>query len=139
MDVSCHSFVRMARLAAPLMTEGGTLFAMTYYGAQQGGAELQRHGPGEGGAGGVGTLPGPRAGAEGHPRPRHLARPDQDACRGRPEGLRPAAQRSRTPRPVGELVDIDDVGMATAYLATPYARRMTGSTVYVDAGLNIMA
>jgi len=26
MDVSCHSFVRMARLAAPLMTRGGTMF-----------------------------------------------------------------------------------------------------------------
>jgi enoyl-[acyl-carrier protein] reductase I len=35
MDVSCHSFVRMARLAAPLMTDGGTLFAMSYYGAQK--------------------------------------------------------------------------------------------------------
>jgi enoyl-[acyl-carrier protein] reductase I len=35
MDVSCHSFVRMAHLAAPLMGEGGTLFAMTYYGAQK--------------------------------------------------------------------------------------------------------
>ena len=33
MDVSCHSFVRMAKLAAPLMTEGGTMFAMSYYGA----------------------------------------------------------------------------------------------------------
>src|SRR5437868_10300924 len=35
MDVSCHSFVRMAKLAAPLMTEGGTMFAMTYRGAQK--------------------------------------------------------------------------------------------------------
>src|SRR6516225_4611853 len=35
MDVSCHSFVRMARLAAPLMTEGGTLFAMSYSGAER--------------------------------------------------------------------------------------------------------
>src|SRR5438046_1189456 len=33
MDVSCHSFIRMARLAAPLMTEGGTMFAMSYFGA----------------------------------------------------------------------------------------------------------
>jgi enoyl-[acyl-carrier protein] reductase I len=49
--------------------------------------------------------------------------------------LNEAAQRA----PVGELVDIDDVGAATAYLATPYARRLTGSTLYVDAGLNIMA
>jgi enoyl-[acyl-carrier protein] reductase I len=49
--------------------------------------------------------------------------------------LNEAAHRA----PVGELVDIDDVGMAAAYLATPYARRITGGTVYVDAGLNIMA
>ena len=49
--------------------------------------------------------------------------------------LNEAAQRA----PVGELVDIDDVGAAAAYLATPYARRITGSTVFVDAGLNIMA
>jgi enoyl-[acyl-carrier protein] reductase I len=41
--------------------------------------------------------------------------------------------------PLGELVDIDDVGMAAAFLATPYAKRITGSTFYVDAGLNIMA
>jgi enoyl-[acyl-carrier protein] reductase I len=35
MDVSCHSFVRMAKLAAPLMKDGGTLFAMSYHGAQK--------------------------------------------------------------------------------------------------------
>ena len=29
MDVSCHSLVRMAKLAAPLMTDGGTMFAMS--------------------------------------------------------------------------------------------------------------
>ena len=40
---------------------------------------------------------------------------------------------------MGELVDIDDVGMATAYLTTPYARRITGTTLYVDGGMNIMA
>ncbi|MFO0925682.1 MAG: hypothetical protein U0736_01420 [Gemmataceae bacterium] len=33
----------------------------------------------------------------------------------------------------------DGEAPAAAYLATPYARRITGSTVYVDAGLNIMA
>ena len=34
MDVSCWSFLRMAHLAEPLMQDGGTLFTMTYYGAQ---------------------------------------------------------------------------------------------------------
>ena len=35
MDVSCHSFIRLARAAAPLMSDGGTLFAMSYYGADK--------------------------------------------------------------------------------------------------------
>ncbi|HEX5674777.1 MAG TPA: SDR family oxidoreductase, partial [Azonexus sp.] len=35
MDISVHSFIRMARLAAPLMKEGGTMFAMTYHGAMK--------------------------------------------------------------------------------------------------------
>ena len=35
MDVSRHSFVRMAKLAAPLMTDGGSMFAMSYLGANR--------------------------------------------------------------------------------------------------------
>ena len=35
MDVSCHSFIRMARLAEPLMTNGGALFTMSYFGAER--------------------------------------------------------------------------------------------------------
>jgi enoyl-[acyl-carrier protein] reductase I len=41
--------------------------------------------------------------------------------------------------PLGDLVDIMDVGFACAYLATPYAARITGTTMYVDGGVNIMA
>src|SRR5690349_21023214 len=32
MDISCWSFIRMAKLAEPLMDRGGALFCMTYYG-----------------------------------------------------------------------------------------------------------
>jgi enoyl-[acyl-carrier-protein] reductase (NADH) len=35
MDISCHSFVRMAKLAAPLMKNGGTMMAMSYHGASK--------------------------------------------------------------------------------------------------------
>jgi enoyl-[acyl-carrier protein] reductase I len=41
--------------------------------------------------------------------------------------------------PLRKSVDVYDVGMATAFLVTPYGRRLTGSTFYVDAGLNVMA
>src|SRR5262245_17578698 len=35
MNISCHSFIRMAHLAEPLMANGGALFTMTYYGAER--------------------------------------------------------------------------------------------------------
>ena len=41
--------------------------------------------------------------------------------------------------PLGELVDILDVGYTCAFLATPFAKRLTGETLYVDGGVNIMA
>ena len=49
--------------------------------------------------------------------------------------LSEAAERA----PLGELVDIMDVGYTCAYLSTPYARRMSGETIYVDGGVHIMA
>ena len=41
--------------------------------------------------------------------------------------------------PQSVLADIMDVGFACAYLATPYARRISGETLYVDGGVHIMA
>jgi enoyl-[acyl-carrier protein] reductase I len=49
--------------------------------------------------------------------------------------LNEAAERA----PLGELIDITDVGYTCAFLATPYARRLSGETVYVDGGVHIMA
>jgi len=40
--------------------------------------------------------------------------------------------------PLHELVDIDDVGFACAYLAADFARRITGGTIYIDGGANII-
>ena len=42
------------------------------------------------------------------------------------------------PSPVGELVDIMDVGYFCAFLAAPFGRRLAGQVVYVDGGANIM-
>jgi enoyl-[acyl-carrier protein] reductase I len=35
MNVSCHSFIRMARLAEPLTRDGGAILTMTYYGTEK--------------------------------------------------------------------------------------------------------
>ena len=44
-----------------------------------------------------------------------------------------------TDKLVQAFPEIMDVGFTCAYLATPYARRLSGATLYVDGGVNIMA
>ncbi|MGZ9005937.1 MAG: enoyl-ACP reductase FabI [Burkholderiales bacterium] len=139
MNVSCHSLIRLARLAVPLMTDGGTILAMSYYGANKVVPNYSVMGPVKAaleaccrylayelGPRGVRVhviSPGPlrtRAGA---------GRRDFDRL------LDEAAHRA----PLGELGDILDVGYTCAFLATPFAKRLTGETLYVDGGVNIMA
>jgi len=139
MDISCHSFVRMARLAAPLMKNGGTLFAMSYYGANKVVPNYNVMGPVKAALEACCRYLAYELGGK---RIRvHAISPGPLKTRAA-SGLKDfelllneAAQRA----PIGELVDIMDVGFACAYLATPYSRRISGATVYVDGGANIMA
>ena len=139
MDISCHSFVRMARLAAPLMKNGGTLFAMSYYGANKVVPSYNVMGPVKAALEACCRYLAYELGGK---RIRvHAISPGPLKTRAA-SGLKDfelllneAAQRA----PIGELVDIMDVGFACAYLATPYARRISGATAYVDGGVNIMA
>jgi len=40
--------------------------------------------------------------------------------------------------PMQSLVSVDDVGSAVAFLATDFARLMTGETLYIDGGYHII-
>jgi enoyl-[acyl-carrier protein] reductase I len=139
MDVSCHSFVRMAKLAAPLMTEGGTLFAMSYYGAQKVVSNYNVMGPVkaalEASCRYLAYELGPKGIRVHAISPGPLKTRAASGLKDFDLLLNEAASRA----PVGELVDIMDVGFTCAYLATPYARRLTGETLFVDGGVNIVA
>jgi enoyl-[acyl-carrier protein] reductase I len=138
MDISCHSFVRMARLAEPLMKDGGALVTMSYYGAQKVIPNYGIMGPvkaaleatvrylaaelGQGGIRVHAVSPGPiktRA-ASGIGEFEKL--------------LDVAASRA----PEHQLVTIADVGAVTALLCSDAARAMTGNVVFVDAGYHVM-
>ena len=139
MDVSCHSFVRMARLAAPLMEEGGTMFAMSYYGANKVVPNYNLMGPVKAALEAccryLAYELGPRGIRVHAISPGPLKTRAASGLKDFDLLLNEAAQRA----PLGELVDILDVGYTCAYLATPYARRLSGETLYVDGGVNIMA
>lgn len=139
MDVSCHSFVRMAKLAAPLMTDGGTMFAMSYYGANRVVPNYNVMGPVkaalEAACRYLAYELGP-AGIRVHPiSPGPLKTRAASGLKDFELMLNEAAQKA----PLGELVDVMDVGFACAYLASDFARRITGDTVYIDGGANVVA
>jgi enoyl-[acyl-carrier protein] reductase I len=138
-DISCHSFIRMARLAAPLMKDGGTMFAMSYYGANRVVPNYNVMGPVkaalEAACRYLAFELGPQR-IRVHPMsPGPLKTRAASGLKYFDLLLNEAAQKA----PLGELVDIMDVGYTCAYLATPYASRLSGETVYVDGGVHIMA
>lgn len=139
MDISCHSFIRMARLAAPLMIDGGTMFAMSYYGANRVVPNYNLMGPVkaalEASCRYLAYELGPRRIRVHAMSPGPLKTRAASGLKDFDLLLTEAAEKA----PLGEIVDIMDVGFACAFLATPYARRMSGDTVYVDGGVHIMA
>ena len=139
MDVSCHSFVRMAKLAAPLMTNGGTMFAMSYFGANRVVPNYNVMGPVKAALEAVCRYLAYELGPQGirvHAiSPGPLKTRAASGLKDFELLLNQAEQRA----PLGELIDIMDVGFACAYLATPFAKRITGGTVYVDGGVNLVA
>jgi enoyl-[acyl-carrier protein] reductase I len=139
MDISCHSFVRMARLAAPLMKAGGTMFTMSYYGASKVVANYNVMGPVKAALEAcvryLAYELGPRGIRVHAISPGPLKTRAASGLKDFDLLLTEAAERA----PLGEIVDIMDVGFTCAFLATRYARRLSGETLYVDGGVNIMA
>jgi enoyl-[acyl-carrier protein] reductase I len=138
MDISCHSFVRMARLAAPLMKNGGAMFTMSYHGANKVVPNYNVMGPVKAALEACARYLAYELGPQGIRV--HAISPGPLKTRAA-SGLKDfdlllteAAERA----PLGELVDIMDVGFTCAFLATPFARRMSGETLYVDGGVHIM-
>ena len=139
MDVSCHSFIRMAKLAAPLMTDGGTMFAMSYLGASRVVANYNVMGPVKAALEAACRYLAYELGPQNirvHPiSPGPLKTRAASGLKDFELMLNEAIEHS----PLHELIDVEDVGFACAYLATDFARRITGGTVYVDGGANIVA
>lgn len=138
MDISCHSFVRLARLAEPLMKDGGALLTMSYYGAQK---VIPNYG----------IMGAVKAALEATVR--YLAA-ELGLGGIRVHAVSPGPIKARAASGIGEFekllddtasrapehqrVTIADVGAVTALLRSEAARAMTGNVVFVDAGYHVM-
>ena len=138
MDVSCHSFIRMARLAEPLMTEGGTLFTMTFYGAHKVVENYNVMGPVKAALEAVVRYLAFELGPKNIRV--HAISPGPIKTRAA-SGLAEFDElinRATEKAPAHSVASIEDVGFATAVMALDGARLMTGSTLYVDGGYHIV-
>lgn len=138
MDVSCHSFIRMARHAEPLMVDGGALFTMSFYGAEKVVKNYELMGPVKSALEGAVRYLAYELGPKGirvHAiSPGPLRTRAASGLKEFDDLLAEATQRA----PAHQLASIQDVGIATAALATEAARLITGETIYIDGGFHIM-
>ncbi len=138
MDVSVHSFIRMARLAEPLMTDGGCLQTVTFYGSEKVVEHYNLMGPVKAALESTVRYMAAELGRKGIRV--HALSPGPLATRAASgidrfdELLARAADRA----PTHQLVTIDDVGAYAAFLASDAARAVTGSVEYIDGGYNIV-
>ena len=139
MDISCHSFARMAGLAEPLMTDGGSLLTMSFHGA----AEVVPH---------YGVMGPVKAALEASVRylaaelgPRgvrvHAVSPGPIRTRAASgiTSFDELIDDARRRAPLAREVEIDDVGSLCAFLVSDAARAITGDVHYVDGGFHILA
>jgi len=138
MDVSCHSFVRMAKLAEPLMTDGGCLQTVTFYGGEKVVEHYNLMGPVKAALESVTKYMAAELGEKGIRV--HALSPGPLATRAASgidrfdELMNRVAERA----PTHHLVTIEDVGAYAAFLASDAAKSLTGSVAFIDGGYNIV-
>ncbi len=139
MQVSCHSFIEMARHAEPLLKPGGALITMSYHGADR---VVDHY-----------NLMGPvKAALESSVRylaaelaPKHVRvlavspGPLQTRAASGINHFDELIDMAVRKSPEKRLVDTAEIGRTVAFLVSPAGSGMTGQVIYVDAGLHIMA
>ncbi|MDF8363449.1 enoyl-ACP reductase FabI [Achromobacter anxifer] len=138
MDISCWSFIRMAKLAEPLMRNGGALFCMSYYGSQMVVEHYNMMGPVKAALESATRYLAAELGPQGIRVHAISPGPLKTRAASGIAEFDALLDRAQAKAPTRSLVSIDDVGEATAWLATDAARRMTGQTIYIDGGYHII-
>ncbi|HTQ71755.1 MAG TPA: enoyl-ACP reductase FabI [Acidocella sp.] len=138
MDISCHSFLRAAKLAEPLMQAGGAMLAMSYQGAGRVIAQYGLMGPVKAALESVVRYAAAELGPKGI-RVNALS-PGPIATRAA-SGIADFSElldRAARMAPEGRLVTIEECGALAAFLVSDAARMLTGSIIPLDGGEHVL-
>jgi enoyl-[acyl-carrier protein] reductase I len=137
-DVSVYSLIALTRGAAPLMTDGGSIITLTYYGSEKVVPRYNVMGVAKAALEATVRYLASDLGGKNIRVNAISAGPIKTlAARGigqLSEMLRAHAERS----PLARNVDQAEVGGAALYLASDMSSAVTGEVHYVDCGYNIM-
>lgn len=139
MDVSCHSFLRMARLAEPLMKNGGTLLTVTFYGSARVVEHYNLMGPVKAALESAVRYVAAELGPKGIRA--HAISPGPLRTRAATgiDRFDELLARAAAEAPQRHIVDVADVGALASFLVSDAARRITGTVIPVDGGQHVMA
>ena len=139
MDVSCHSFIRMAKLAEPLMKRGGCLLTVTFYGSAKVVEHYNLMGPVKAALGSSVRYLAAELGPQ-HIRVHALSPgPLKTRAASGIDRFDALLEQAKARAPEHQLVGIEDVGAVAAFLVSDAASALTGNIEYIDAGYNIIA
>ena len=139
MDVSCHSFLRMAHLAEPLMTAGGCLLTVTFYGSERVVAHYNLMGPVKAALEGAVRYAAAELGVSGIRCHAISPGPIRTRAASGIDRFDELLARAAATAPEHHLVDVDDVGALAAFLVSDGARHITGTVIPVDGGQHLVA
>lgn len=139
MDVSCHSFIRCARLAEPLMKKGGCLMTVSFYGSERVVEHYNLMGPVKAALESVTRYLAAELGSQQIRVHAISPGPIRTRAASGIDRFDDLIERAAALAPERHLADIDDVGALAAFLASDGAMRITGTVIPVDGGQHVMA
>ncbi len=138
MNISVYSFTAVAKRAEPLMSPGGTLLTLTYYGAQKYVPNYNVMGVAKAALEASVRYLAVDMGRNGIRVNAISAGAIKTLAASGISGLRDMLHWQESNSALRRNVDIDDVGKAGLYLLSDLSSGVTGEIQFVDAGFNVV-
>jgi len=137
MDVSCHSLIRLAKAAEPLMKDGGSILTMSYYGAEKVVTHYNLMGPVKAALESSVKYLSAELGKQ-HIRINAISTgPVKTRAASGLTDFDKLMEQAAQKAPLHQLVTLEQIGEMAAFLVSDNAHQVTGQTIYVDAGYNV--
>ncbi len=138
LDISAYSMVALAQRAAPLMTNGGSMMTLSYYGAEKVVANYNVMGVAKAALEASVRYLANDLGPDGIRVNAISAGPIRTLAASGVANFRKMYGMFPDLAPLRRNITLEDVGGAAVYLASDLSAAVTGETIYVDSGFNIL-